>query len=131
MPGIDYASVRRAVPMSRVLELLGFRAARRNGQQLRGSCPLHRSSSPQSRSFSVNLATNAFRCFTCGASGNQLDLWRQIRGLALFDAAVDLCECAHVPVPWSEQVRTDGLSSTEQRRGTRENSQATLKPRNA
>jgi DNA primase len=76
MPGIDYATVRQAIPMSQVLELLAFKPVRRNGKQLRGPCPVHHSSSPQTRSFSVNLATIAFRCFTCGATGNQLDLWR-------------------------------------------------------
>lgn len=100
MMGIDYAMVRRSVAMSRVLELLGFTPVRRGGKQLRGPCPVHRSGSPQSRSFSVNLATNAFRCFTCGACGNQLDLWRQVHGLTLYDAALDLCHRAQVPVPW-------------------------------
>jgi hypothetical protein len=100
MKGIDYVMVRNFVSMSRVLELLGFTPVRWSGKQLRGPCPVHRSRSPQSRSFSVNLATGAFRCFTCGASGNQLDLWRQVHGLTLFDAALDLCHRAQVPVPW-------------------------------
>jgi DNA primase len=103
MIGIDYAMVRNSVSMSRVLELLGFTPVRRSGKQLRGPCPVHRSDSPQSRSFSVNLTANAFRCFTCGASGNQLDLWRQVHGLTLFDAALDLCHRAQVPVPWLQQ----------------------------
>jgi hypothetical protein len=60
MPTIDYAMVRQIVPMARVLELLAFEPVARNGQQLRGPCPVHRSSSPESRSFSVNLATQAF-----------------------------------------------------------------------
>ncbi len=107
MPGVDYAAVRRAIPMSRVLDLLDFVAVRRNGNQVRGPCPVHRSSSLQSRSFSANLATNAFRCFTCGAAGNQLDLWQHVQGLMLFDAAVDLCQRAQLPVPWLEQSTTD------------------------
>jgi DNA primase len=96
MAGIDYKMVRELVPMSRVLELIGFTAVARKGKQLRGPCPVHRSSSPLSRSFSVNLATNAFRCFTCGAAGNQLDLWRRVQGLSLFEAAIELCQHAQV-----------------------------------
>jgi DNA primase len=128
MAGIDYASVRKSVPMSRVLELLGFTAIRRSGKQLRGPCPVHRSSSPHSRSFSVNLATGAFQCFTCGAAGNQLDLWRQIHGLTLFEAAWDLCRRAQVPVPWFEPLmREDALPIEPEKRNpslvpSRENS---------
>lgn len=120
MPGVDYTIVRQSVPMSRVLEIIGFKAIELKGKQLRGPCPIHQSSSTQSRSFSVNLATNAFRCFKCGAAGNQLDLWRQIHGQTLLDAAVTLCERAQVPVPWSKRLTTDGRASSEKRRGTRE-----------
>ena len=76
MPGVDYALVRRSVPMARVLELLAFKPVRRNGKQLRGPCPVHRSSSPQSRSFSVNPprrmpfdASRAGRLETSSTSG--------------------------------------------------------------
>ena len=73
MPGIDYAAVRRAIPMRRVLELLGYEAARRRGDRLRGWCPLQRTCSRES--FRVDLRDYLFHCFSCGAGGNQLDLW--------------------------------------------------------
>jgi DNA primase len=108
MPGVDYTMVGESVPMSRVLALLAFTAVQSNGTQLGGLSPVHRSTSPQSRSFSVNLRTNAFRCFTCGAAGNQLDLWCQVYRFTLFDAAVDLCNRAQIPVPWSQSSRARG-----------------------
>ena len=88
MPGIDFAAVRRAIPIARVLELLEFEPAQRHGEQLRGPCPLHGSESARSRSFSVSLAKDAFRYFVCGATGNQLDLWCQAMHLPLFEATV-------------------------------------------
>lgn len=99
MAGIDYPSVRAVVPLQAVLDLLGFVPTGRHGDQVRGPCPIHRSKSPHSRSFSANLARNAFRCFSCGAAGNQLDLWSLAQSLALFDAATDLCDRLQIQVP--------------------------------
>lgn len=99
MPSIDFAAVRHAVRMAHVLELLRFEPTERRGDQVRGPCPIHISTRPQSRSFSANLAKNTFRCFVCGAAGNQLDLWCQATRVSLFDATVDLCNRAGLSVP--------------------------------
>ena len=118
MPGIDFAAVRRAIPIARVLGLLEFEPAQRHGEQLRGPCPLHGCKSDRSRSFSVNLAKNAFRCFVCGAAGNQLDLWRLRTQLSLFDATVDLCNRLQVSLPTC-RAASKSLPEGGQRRGTR------------
>lgn len=102
MAGIDFKAVRAAVSMQQVLELLGFVPSYRNGDQYRGPCPIHHSRSASSRSFSLHLSKNAFRCFTCGAAGNQLDLWSQVHGLPLFDATIDLCHRLQLSVPFSD-----------------------------
>jgi DNA primase len=99
MPGIDFARVRQVVSMADVLRLAGYEAAEALGDQLRGPCPIHGSSSSSSRSFSVNLRRQAFRCFKCGAAGNQLDLWMALSKLPLPDAARDLCERLGLEVP--------------------------------
>lgn len=91
MPGIDYAKVRELVAIAQVLDLLDFVATESSGAQVRGPCPIHQSSPATSRSFSVNLAKNTFRCFKCGAAGNQLDLWMAITRLPVHEAAADLC----------------------------------------
>jgi DNA primase len=74
MPGIDFAEVRSRIGIAQVLELARFEASESMGDQLRGPCPIHGSTSPAGRSFSVNLRKHTFQCFKCRQSGNQLDL---------------------------------------------------------
>lgn len=97
MSGIDYRAVRAAVSMERVLQLLDYHPAHCRGSQLRGTCPLH---DPQAtgdaRCFSAHLDRHFFRCFHCGAHGNQLDLWRLLHHLPLYHAALHLCHHAHI-----------------------------------
>jgi DNA primase len=102
MSGVNYGAVRSAVSMQQVLDLLDYVPSRLEGVQVRGPCPIHHSKSADSRSFSVNLERNAFRCFSCGAQGNQLDLWSQTQSLSLFEATLDLCRQLDVPVPLTE-----------------------------
>ena len=99
MAGIDFQALRREVRMIAVLALLGFVPARRHGSQLRGPCPIHRSKRPESTSFSANLARSVYRCFACGSCGNQLDLWAAATGQPLHQAARELCEKLHHPLP--------------------------------
>jgi DNA primase len=96
---IDYRALRAQVSMQRVLELIGYRATSRHGHQLRGACPLQTPECPNPRCFSVALNKGVFRCFTCGAQGNQLDLWARLRRLPLHEAAIDLCRHAKVRIP--------------------------------
>ena len=100
MPGINFNQVRSLISLAEVLELLGFVPSFSTGSQVRGPCPIHGSSSQRSRSFSANLQANAFQCFKCGATGNQLDLYAAVTGLPLFQAAVELCERLHKDIPW-------------------------------
>jgi DNA primase len=99
MPGIDFTLLRQQLPLTQVLDLLGFAATTRRGPQLRGPCPVHRSTSPQSRSFAVHVEKNCWHCFRCGASGNALDLYLAVTGLPVYEGALELCARLHVPVP--------------------------------
>jgi DNA primase len=99
MPGIDYAKVRAAISMSQVLELIQFRGVETSGDEVRGPCLRHKSSSDTSRSFAANLRKHTFRCFKCGAGGNQLDLWVAVSKLPLNEAAKELCDRLGLPVP--------------------------------
>lgn len=67
MPGIDFAELRSRIQIFQVLELAEFVVVTRLGEQVRGPCPIHGSSSTRSRSFSANLRRKTFRCFRCGA----------------------------------------------------------------
>ncbi len=107
--------------MLEVLRLLGFKPIERCGHQLRGPCPIHGSSSPRSRSFSVNTGKNVFRCFagSCGARGNQLDLWAAAMTLPLYEASILLAERLGIEVPRLVGRRSDvdhrGKPRTEKR----------------
>jgi putative transposase len=99
-PAIDFAAVRALVTMTAVLELLGVCLTKRGrGRQYRGPCPLHGSTSGTSRCFSADLEQHCFHCFKCGRSGNALDLWAQATRQSVYDAAIDLCERLHIPLP--------------------------------
>lgn len=99
--GIEYRELRSLVSMSDVLRVLDWKPVERHGDQLRGPCMVHGSSSETSRSLSLNLKKNAYRCFAacCNSQGNQLDLYAAARKLSLFEAATELCDRLHVAPP--------------------------------
>jgi DNA primase len=96
---IDYRAVRSQIPMKRVLDLIRYHPTSRRGQLLRGACPFHAPEHPDPHCFSVELTRGLFRCFECGAQGNQLDLWAHLRSLPLYEAALDLCHHTGVGIP--------------------------------
>jgi DNA primase len=109
MPGIDYRRLRARISMRDVLTLLGFQPTRVRGAQVRGPCPLHgesqhptslgRHGGRASASFSAHLEKHIYRCFVCGAHGNQLDLWAAAQRLPLHAAALNLCQAAQLDPP--------------------------------
>lgn len=99
-PRVDFAELRRQIPLEAVLRELGWwDCLRGSGTQRRGPCPLH--DSKASPSFSVNLHKNIFQCFAadCAAKGNVLDLWAQHHKLPLLEAARDLAQRFLSPGP--------------------------------
>ena len=99
MPPIDFAAARQALPLTHVLDLLGWQPLTQRGTQARGPCPLHRSRSPRSRAFAVHLEKNLYHCFGCGSGGNALDLWAAYTRLPLYEAVLDLCQRLGRAVP--------------------------------
>jgi len=100
MPGVDFDVLRREITMQQVLNELGFQAAHCNGDQLRGPCPVHGSSSKHSHVFSVNLSEGRYYCHKCKSHGNQLELYAAARNTTVYQAAVDLCHALGREVPW-------------------------------
>jgi DNA primase len=100
MPGVNFALVREQISMADVLRLLRFEPISVRGDQHRGPCPVHESSDPQSRSFSVNIRLGRYNCFGCGSSGNALELWATVRRLTLHAASIELCELLGIDAPW-------------------------------
>ena len=95
MSPLDYAAIRRRIPIRCVLLLLAYEPAERRGHQWRGACPLPTcptwAGPSPARCFSVHVQRHLFQCFRCGRSGNQLDLWTHVSGLQLYPATLDLC----------------------------------------
>jgi transposase len=99
-PAVDFAFLREHVTITQVLEHLGLIGQLRGrGQQRRCTCPVHGQPTDSSRTFSVHLFKNVFRCFhaECGVQGNVLDLWAAIHRLPLYEAALHLAETFGLP----------------------------------
>lgn len=90
---VDFKAVKAAVTIEMVLDHYGVTGLKRVGEELRGPCPIHRSSKP-SKHLSVNPAKSAFKCFanTCGAHGNVLDFVAAMEICSARDAALKLVE---------------------------------------
>jgi transposase len=99
---VDFAHLKRQLPMERVLDQLGLTGKLRgSGPQRRCTCPIHRSDA-RSRTLSVNLAENVFHCFdaACGKQGDVIDLWAALHNMSLRDAALELVALFQLePVP--------------------------------
>ena len=100
MPGVDFDVLRREITMPQVLDEIGFQATHRDGDQLRGPCPVHGSTSKNSRAFSVHLRTDRYYCHKCKSHGNQLELYAAVHNTKVSQAAVDLCHALGREVPW-------------------------------
>lgn len=86
---IEFAAIKRAVPLTAVLEHYRIDELRRSGRnQLRGRCPLHGGEGRET--FHVNTAEQVFHCFSCGAGGSVLDLVAAVEGCGLREAAQKL-----------------------------------------
>lgn len=106
MPGVDFRAIRAMITMAEVLELIGFESHAAASGGLRGPCPVHRSRSLKSRSFTVDVKRKMYHCFRCGSAGNHLDLYAAVRRLGVYQAALELCERLHREVPWIKPKRS-------------------------
>ena len=100
MPGIDFQRLRREITIEQVLRQLGFQPCSRSRNQLRGPCPVHRSTYPRSRTFSVNVVGGCYYCHKCHSKGNALELWAAVHRLPIYEAAIDLCQALGHDIPW-------------------------------
>jgi hypothetical protein len=110
MPLVDLRQARAEVRLATGPPLLGWRPRERRGEQVRGPCPVHGSSSPRSRSFSAHLGRNAWRCFRCEAQGNALDLWARATGQELYPAVLELYRRLGRSVPWLKTAGGGGAN---------------------
>jgi DNA primase catalytic core len=62
---------------------------RKRGRNFIGLCPVHSEKTP---SFSVNPQKNIFKCFGCGISGDQINLFAQLNGIKNGQAVSELAK---------------------------------------
>jgi hypothetical protein len=89
---LDFAHLKRQLPMSRVLDHLGVTARLKgSGAQRRCACPIHRGDG-RGRTFRVDLESNVYQCFDakCASRGDVIDLWAAVHGRDARAAALDL-----------------------------------------
>ena len=108
-PWIDFAHVKKQLPMARLLDHLGLSSRLRgSGPQRRCACPIHRGDG-RGRTFSVNLEQNMFQCFEtrCAAKGDVIDLWAALHKKDVRTAAKELIETFQLePAPRSPTTPT-------------------------
>ena len=107
---LDFAHLKRQLPIERVLDHLGLSSGLRGrGPQRRGPCPIHRGDA-RGRTFSVHLGDNVFCCHdkACGKSGDVIDLWACVNSMSLRDAALDLVQTFNLEPAPREQRRGHG-----------------------
>jgi hypothetical protein len=106
---VDFAHLKRQLPIARVLDQLGLRL-RGRGPQRRGPCPIHRGDQ-RGRTFSVHLDDHVFHCFdpVCQKQGDVIDLWASVKTMSLREAALDLVRTFNLePAPAAEQRKGHG-----------------------
>ena len=103
MRGVNFEVLREQISMADVLRLLNFETRSRRGDQLHGPCMVHGSSSPRSRSFSVNVRLGRYYCHRCGSRGNAMELWSAARGISVYWAAIELCQSLGLEIPWIDR----------------------------
>jgi DNA primase len=87
---VDFNLIKAAVTMEMLIVQYGITSLARNGDEMRGVCPIHQGKSK--REFSINLVKNTFYCFAplCKARGNVLDFVARMERCTVKDAALKL-----------------------------------------
>jgi DNA primase len=98
MPLIDMGQVKERVSFAAVLELLNWRHVRREAGWYRGGCPVHQRGREHGDCFAVR--EGGWKCHSCGRHGDQLRLWAEATGQAIYPATLDLCRRLGVEIPY-------------------------------
>ena len=87
---VDFKAVKAAVSMEMILGRYQVNWLRKNGDELRGRCPIHQGEGTDT--LHVNVSKGAFQCFSCKARGNVLDFVAAMEKISVRDAALKLAE---------------------------------------
>ncbi len=114
---VDFKKVKETVDMQMVLDHYGITDLNKSGDELRGSCPIHKGSG-RTKNFTVNLRKNAFKCFSRGcAHGNVLDFVAAMERCSVRDAALKLSEWFKIGESESSSQSGDENEAAEISRG--------------
>jgi DNA primase len=69
-------------------------------QRFMGLCPFHREKSP---SFTVHVALQIYKCFSCGEGGDVFSFVMKTQGVSFFEALKSLAERHGIPMPKRSQ----------------------------
>ena len=92
---VDFATIKRTVPLTSLLQRYQVKLRRSGRDQYRGRCPIHRGEGREA--FHANLSRSIFHCFSCGAGGSVLDFVAAMEGCTLREAALRLRQDIAIP----------------------------------
>lgn len=105
---VDFNRAKQVAFVDALQELGLLEKLRRDGDELKGICPLH---GGEKESFGVNIAKRFFNCFACKQHGNVLDFVRLFKKVSVKDAGqwlVDFLERSkdrgETPAPGREDL---------------------------
>jgi CHC2 zinc finger len=113
MPSLDYAAIKREIPLSDLLNYLGWSAIWSCQGQSRGGCPIHKSERALSRSFCVN--GDGWYCHRCKRGGDQISLWMELHGGDAAQAAVAMCNALARPIYYKRRSSWKNRNGEEER----------------
>jgi len=119
---VDFAEVKKAVPINMVLLHYDIALKQKNATSWRGKCPLPTHTGDSENSFSVNTEKNAWACHVASCKkarggrkgGNQLDLVAVMEDCTVRDAALKLQDWFDVKA--SNEKPADYVSSRDRGR---------------
>lgn len=88
---VDFAHLKRVVPLTSILSRYGLDAWNRVGAQLKGPCPIHKGSNK--RQFVIDPRSNSWRCFgDCNRGGGSLEFVAEMEHVGIKHAAQLIAE---------------------------------------
>lgn len=115
---IDFNEIKAQAGIKDVLQKYGFAdKLKQKGNELTGQCPIHDQSDYEKNSFSANTERNIWHCFSCGESGNVLDLVMAMEKTSVRKAAMLLQEWFDLSAghPSAERAKEEGKTKQPQK----------------
>lgn len=81
----------------------------KNKGELIGICPIHGEKNP---SFSYNYKKDVYKCFSCNADGDIIQLWSEVKGYGQKDGFEEFCKEFGIDVGRDSQARRDANDHT-------------------